>query len=74
MKLLGEAEVSERLGCTKACLRRWRREGRGLPFVRVGRLVRYDPGAVSGFILAHTQDVAVGCETAKESRQRELVS
>ena len=70
--LLNETETAKALNVTKACLRRWRREGRGLPFVRVGRLVRYDPSSVSEFILAHTQGVTG--DTTKESRQLERVS
>ena len=41
MRLLTESEVSEILRCTKAALRRWRREERGPRFIRVGRLIRY---------------------------------
>ena len=40
-----------------ACLRRWRREERGLPFVRVGRLVRYRPQDLEKFITDNMQDV-----------------
>ena len=72
--LLNETDTAKALNVKPACLRRWRREGRGLPFVRVGRLVRYDPRAISEFILAHTQDVTAGCEATKECPQRELVS
>ena len=57
MKLLTETEVAARLEVTKPCLRRWRHEGRGLPFVRVGRLVRYRPQDVERFITDHTQGV-----------------
>jgi len=62
MKLLTETEVAQKLEVTKPCLRRWRHEGRELPFVRVGRLVRYRPQDVERFITENTQDVA-----AKES-------
>ncbi len=41
MELLTEGEVAEVLKCTKSALRRWRREGRGPRYVRVGRLIRY---------------------------------
>ena len=36
MQTLTEAEVAEMLRCTKAALRKWRREGRGPRFIRVG--------------------------------------
>ena len=67
--LLNETDTAKALNVTKACLRRWRREGRGLPFVRVGRLVRYEPSSVSAFILAHTQEV-----TARRVAERTVVS
>ena len=41
MELLTEGEVAAVLQCTKSALRRWRREGRGPRYVRVGRLIRY---------------------------------
>jgi len=41
MELLTEGEVATVLQCTKSALRRWRREGRGPRYVRVGRLIRY---------------------------------
>lgn len=41
MQLLNERQVSEQLGVTVQCLRRWRNERRELPFIKIGRLVRY---------------------------------
>ncbi len=73
MKLLTETEVAGRLEVTTPCLRRWRREGRGLPFVRVGRLVRYHPQAVEKFIADHTQEVTAD-EALKASPQQEMLS
>jgi excisionase family DNA binding protein len=55
--LITEAEVCKRLGVKKSCLRRWRHERRGLPFVRVGRLVRYRTRDIEQFIVDHMQDV-----------------
>lgn len=60
MKLMTEAEVAEKLEVTKPCLRRWRHERRGLPFVRVGRLVRYEPQAVEQFIAQNRQTLQTG--------------
>jgi excisionase family DNA binding protein len=61
MKLLTETHVAEKLDVTKPCLRRWRHEKRELPFVRVGRLVRYRAEDVEEFIRANIQQ-------AKESQ------
>ena len=41
--LLTEAEVSQALQVSLACLRRWRLERRGPQFINVGSLVRYRP-------------------------------
>ncbi|MCI0626794.1 MAG: helix-turn-helix domain-containing protein [Acidobacteria bacterium] len=57
MKLLTETEVSQKLDVTKPCLRRWRHEGRGLPFVRVGRLVRYRFEDIEAFIAENRQEI-----------------
>ncbi len=50
MQILNETEVAEMLRCTKAALRRWRREGRGPRFIRVGRLIRYRLADVEEFL------------------------
>lgn len=50
MHLLNEGEVAQLLQCTKSALRRWRREGRGPRFVRLGRLIRYSPTDLEEFI------------------------
>jgi len=55
MQLLTEAQVADRLQCTKAALRRWRRERRGPPFARIGRLVRYNEDELAEFIAANTE-------------------
>ena len=58
MKLLNEGEVSVMLGVKISCLRRWRHERRGLPYVRVSRLVRYQPSDVEAFIASNLQIVS----------------
>ena len=60
MNLLTETQVAEKYGVTKPCLRRWRHERRGLPFVKVGRLVRYVPEHVEAYILANVQKPKTG--------------
>jgi predicted DNA-binding transcriptional regulator AlpA len=47
---LTEAEVSCLFKCTKAALKRMRREGRGPRFVHIGRLVRYLHSDVEEFL------------------------
>lgn len=39
--LLSEAELASRWGYASGSLKNQRSEGRGLPFVRIGRTVRY---------------------------------
>jgi excisionase family DNA binding protein len=43
LALMTEVELSERLNVSLASLRRWRLEGRGPRFIKVGSLVRYRP-------------------------------
>lgn len=49
-KLLTEAEQAQRWGIAPKTLanRRWR--GDGPPFIKLGRLVRYDPSATDAWI------------------------
>ncbi|NWG14074.1 MAG: helix-turn-helix domain-containing protein [Acidobacteria bacterium] len=50
MQLLTEKEAAERLRCTVAAMRRWRRERRGPRFARLGRLIRYSEADLSRFV------------------------
>lgn len=43
LALITEEEVSKRLNVSVASLRRWRLQGRGPLFIKVGSLVRYRP-------------------------------
>lgn len=50
-KLLRPEEVAELLGIDLHTLAVWRCEGRyNLPYIKVGRLVRYRPEAVQAFV------------------------
>jgi hypothetical protein len=40
-KLFTEKQAAAFLNCTCAALERWRRERRGPPYLKIGRLVRY---------------------------------
>ncbi len=66
MNLLTEQQVAERLNCTKSALRRWRREGRGPRFVKIGRLVRYRQADVEDFIERSAVDLADALENGHE--------
>jgi hypothetical protein len=57
MQLLSEDETSKILKCTKAALRRWRRERRGPRFIRLGRLIRYSQSDLEDFVNRSTQNV-----------------
>jgi len=57
MQLLTEDETSKVLQCTKAALRRWRRERRGPRFVKLGRLIRYRESDLESFVDQATQNV-----------------
>ena len=48
--LLTEHEVAARLALRVATLRRWRWAGVGLPFIKIGSCVRYDPRDVDAFV------------------------
>ncbi len=50
--LLTEDEVAERLCCSVALLRKWRRLGQGPEFGKFGRLVRYPEDRLNEFIQA----------------------
>ncbi len=67
MRLLKEDEVAQVLNCTVFALRRWRREKRGLRFVRVGRLIRYSKSDLEGFI----EENSVGKAKEKEKEEKE---
>ena len=48
--LLTEADVAKKLHVSLACLRRWRLERRGPPFVKIGQLVRYPPDGLENWL------------------------
>jgi len=63
--LLDEAAAARYLSVAPATLRVWRCTGRyALPFVKVGRLVRYREADLSRFIEARTHGVAAATVTA----------
>ncbi len=60
MQLMTEEETATALRCTKAALRRWRRERRGPRFVKLGRLIRYCQSDLEDFVDKSTQNVTQG--------------
>ena len=64
-KYLSEKEVAQIIGCTLSTLRNHRHLGRGLPYVKNGRSVRYNHDDVIGFMEGRkiqTTDSAALCE------------
>jgi len=52
-RLLTEDAVAERLGCSVALLRKWRRLRIGPEYCNIGRLVRYPEDKLQEFIQAN---------------------
>jgi predicted site-specific integrase-resolvase len=55
MALISEQDLAEQLKLDPDTLRRWRNEGGGPDFVRLGRVIRYDEDAVANWIHKNTQ-------------------
>lgn len=54
--LVGEKEAAEILGVTPGTLQVWRSTGRyAIPFIKVGRLVKYRPSALEDWLEARTR-------------------
>ena len=68
MQILNETEVAEMLRCTKAALRRWRREGRGPRFIRVGRLIRYRMPDVEEFLESNASSSRAASNASGQSQ------
>lgn len=67
IQLLNEREVSRRLSVSVNTLRYWRACGDGPNYVKLGRLVRYDAGALEKFILRNLR-VSKTRATSEERR------
>lgn len=66
-QLLDEYEVSKRLSVSVNTLRYWRACGEGPNYVKLGRLVRYDAGALEKFLLRNLR-VSKTRATTEEKR------
>lgn len=51
--LIRERDAAHLLDMSVAALRKWRREGRGPRYFKVGKLVRYRAGDIESFIAKH---------------------
>ena len=70
MHTLTETEVAEMLRCTKAALRKWRREGRGPRFIRVGRLIRYRLADVEEFLESNASSSRAASNASGQSQEQ----
>ena len=50
VRLVGEREASERLGLSVRTLQKWRLQGSGPPFLKLGHAVRYDPEDLDAYV------------------------
>jgi hypothetical protein len=57
-RLWDEKETAKYLGCSVALLRRWRLLGVGVHYVKLGRLVKYRPEDIHGFVAANMRVIA----------------
>ena len=55
LKSYSEEELAQLWGCARGTLRRMRREGRGPPWIHVGRLVRYPETWVRAYMEANAE-------------------
>ena len=65
-KLLDEYAMAERLSVSVSFLQKDRRKARTIPFIQLGKAVRYDPEAVSVAMAALQQG---GDATARQKRR-----
>lgn len=49
-KLLSPEDVSELIGIPETTLAQWRYRKQGMPYLRIGRLVRYDEADVDAYL------------------------
>jgi excisionase family DNA binding protein len=49
-ELLTSEEVAEITGLSSETLAQWRSQRRGIPYLKIGRAVRYDPAEVRSYL------------------------
>ena len=63
--LLKPEEVSSLTGLSVETLAQWRSQKRGIPYLKIGRVVRYDPADVHAYL----EGCRVSVSVPKERRQ-----
>ncbi len=63
--LLTPEQVAAMTGVSKETLAQWRSQKRGIPYLKVGRVVRYDPADVQAYL----EGCRVSVSVPKERRQ-----
>ena len=63
--LLTPEQVAALTGVCKETLAQWRSQKRGIPYLKVGRVVRYDPADVQAYL----EGCRVSVSVRKERRQ-----
>jgi hypothetical protein len=64
--LLTSDQVAIITGLSKETLAQWRSQRRGIPYLKIGRVVRYDPGDVQQYLAG----CRVSVSQPNERRQR----
>ena len=63
--LLTTEEVANRTGLSRETLAQWRSQRRGIPYLKMGRAVRYDPADIQAYL----EGCRVSASVPKERRQ-----
>jgi excisionase family DNA binding protein len=58
-RLLTEDEAAAQIGCAVQTLRIWRVRKKNLPYVKLGRMVRYQQADIDAYIAASVRSVKV---------------
>ena len=64
--LLTPEQVAALTGVSKETLAQWRSQKRGIPYLKVGRVVRYDPADVQAYL----EGCRVSVSAPQERRQK----
>jgi excisionase family DNA binding protein len=65
-KLLTPEQVAAMTGISRETLAQWRSQKRGVPYLKVGRVVRYDPADVQAYL----ESCRVSVSAPQERRQK----
>jgi hypothetical protein len=66
-ELLVELEAAEVMRLSPRTLQQWRVQGRGPPFIRLGRAIRYRRSAIAEYLAAHTAASTTEADAAREA-------